>query len=48
MERGDGEDGGGNDEGGVEGAEDLADVEMGMGAESFSSTAYCENCVVHV
>ena len=21
---------------------------MGMGAESLSSTAYCENCVVHV
>ena len=45
---GDGEDSRGKDEGGVGGAEHLAEVEMGMGAESFSSTAYCENCVVHV
>ena len=40
-------DSGGGRGGGVEDAEDRSEVEMGMGTESFSSTAYSGTCGKH-
>ena len=40
-------DSGGGSGGGVGDAEDRNEVEMGMGAESFSSTAYSGTCGRH-
>ena len=40
-------DSGGGRGGGVEDAEDRSEVEMGMGTESFSSTAYSGTCDRH-